>query len=74
MCAGNPEICVTYQTFILIMAAAQNSFSLLNLPLSHIFRESTFDGRILNVFRFGIKFLEYSFGHSISYILNKFWC
>jgi len=44
MCAGNPEICVTYQTFILIMAAAQNSFSLLNLPLSHIFRESTFDG------------------------------
>ena len=70
--AESPEICVACQIFILIMAWVQHNVSRLNLPLSHIFWESTFDGWILNVFNFGMKFVDYSFGHYINYILNKF--
>jgi len=46
LCANNPEICVACQTFILIFAGVQNNVSRMNQPLSHIFRESTFDGLI----------------------------
>jgi len=54
------------------MVGVQQNVSKLNQPLSHIFRESTFDGLILNVFHFVMKFVEHNFGHSITYILNKF--
>jgi len=42
--AEDPEICDACQIFIVIMAGVQFNVSRLNLPLSHIFRESTFDG------------------------------
>ena len=70
MSADNPEMCVSYQIFILIMAEVQNIFSILNQPLSHILRESTFDGLILTVFHSGMKILEHNFGHSIMNIVD----
>jgi len=53
-------------------AGVQHNVSQLNQSLSHIIIESTFDGLILNVFHFGMKIVEHNFGHSITYILNKF--
>jgi hypothetical protein len=53
------------------MAGVQINVSILNQPLLHIFRESTFDGLIFNVFHFGKKFVYHNIGHSINYILNK---
>jgi hypothetical protein len=61
MYAENPEICVAFQIFILITAGAQQS---------HIFRESTFDGLILNVFHFGMETVEQNFGHALISILK----
>jgi hypothetical protein len=58
MCADNSEICVSCQILILIMTGVQHNVSILNQPLSHIFKESTFDGVILNVFHFGMKFVD----------------
>jgi len=52
------------------MAEVQNIVSILNQPLSHILRESTFDGLILNVFHSGMKIVEHNFGHSIMNIVN----
>jgi len=66
MCADNQEMCVACQIFILIIAGVQHNVSILNQPLSHTFRESTFDGFILNVFHFGMKFVEHNFGHSMT--------
>jgi hypothetical protein len=54
------------------MAEAQINASILKQPLSHIFRESIFDGLILNVFHSEMKFVEHIFGHSINFILNKY--
>jgi len=70
MCADNPEMCIAYQIFILIMTGFQHNVSILNQPLSHIFRESTFDGLILTVFHSGMKILEHNFGHSIMNIIK----
>jgi hypothetical protein len=53
-------------------AGFQHNVSILNLTLSHIFRKSTFDGSNLNVFHFGMRFVDHIFGHSMNYILNKF--
>jgi len=64
MSADNTEICVVCQIFILITAGVQHNVSILNQPLSYIFRESKFDGLILNVYHFGMKSLEHNFGHS----------
>jgi len=47
------------------MSGIKNNVSILNPTLSHIFRESTFDGLILNVFHSGMRIVEHNFGHSI---------
>jgi hypothetical protein len=70
MCADNPEICVSHQIFILIMAGFQHNISILNQPLSHIFRESTFDGLILYVFHSGMKTVKHNSGQSLMYIIK----
>ena len=67
MSADNSEICVACQIFILIKTEVQHNVSVLNQPLSHIFRESKLDGLILNVFHFGMKCVEQNFGHSLTY-------
>jgi len=45
------------------MAEIKYNVSILNPTLSQNFRESTFDGLILNVFHSGMRIVEHYFGH-----------
>jgi len=56
--------------FLLIMGGIKHNVRILNPTMSHIFRESTFDGLILNVFNSGMRIVEHNFGHSITYMIK----